>query len=431
MKTELQNYSIFPKVVPAGRSVRIRIAPRGAHAAFDPEAEYLLRFMPLQENVEPLGLEAYPSAVLRSEGGELSFERAFVGEQEHYVRIYRLPDRKVETVQLSLYSLPPDLYERRPLRGDTHAHSSYSDGKEYPDIVAANYRKAGYDFMAITDHERWEPSGIAARAFAGFPVDLRIFPGEEVHAPGNHIHIVAFGGDWSVNELFRRDKAAYRREVLALMAEREVPPGVDAFEYAACRWVFDRIREAKGLGVFVHPHWISKVYHVPDRMTERLFENAPFDAFELIGGHPQISNNLQTAFYNDARARGLRIPIVGASDSHGTINGEWFDRMYTIVFALGDGKDDIVEAVKGLYSVAVEHYEGEHYRVYGPYRLVKFAIFLLEEYFPIHDELCFEEGRLMKELACGDPEAAAALGRLSGRTAALLDSCFGTLAVKA
>jgi hypothetical protein len=52
-------------------------------------------------------------------------------------------------------------------------------------------------------------------------------------------------------------------------------------------------------------------------------------------------------------------------------------------------------------------------------------LFLLTEYFPLHDELCVEEGRLMKEYAGGDKKALEMLSLLQGRTAALMKKCWG------
>jgi hypothetical protein len=52
----------------------------------------------------------------------------------------------------------------------------------------------------------------------------------------------------------------------------------------------------------------------------RLFEQLPFDAYEIIGGfslNEPESNILQAARYNDERARGRSLPIVGVSDAHG------------------------------------------------------------------------------------------------------------------
>ena len=38
-------------------------------------------------------------------------------------------------------------------KGNTHAHTSVSDGKLAPEQLINEYKKAGYNFLAITDHE--------------------------------------------------------------------------------------------------------------------------------------------------------------------------------------------------------------------------------------------------------------------------------------
>ncbi|MEG1699039.1 MAG: hypothetical protein RR271_05385, partial [Oscillospiraceae bacterium] len=75
-------------------------------------------------------------------------------------------------------------------------------------------------------------------------------------------------------------------------------------------------------------------------------------------------------------------------------------------------------------SVAIDSYVGAHYHVHGEYRLASYAAFLLEEYFPLHQELCKEEGRLMRRLVAGDKSAANAVNALSGRCNTLLEHCF-------
>src|SRR5690606_31548705 len=105
-------------------------------------------------------------------------------------------------------------------------HSYHSDGNEAPEIVAANYRKNGFDFMALTDHHLWYPSKIAVDAYKDTPIDLKLFYGEEVHPFRNHVHMVNFGGSYSVNELFEKDPDRYYREINEIMEGLEVPEGV-------------------------------------------------------------------------------------------------------------------------------------------------------------------------------------------------------------
>ena len=51
--------------------------------------------------------------------------------------------------------------EVRWYRGNTHAHSLWSDGNDFPEMIVERYVDAGYDFLAISDHntlhtgERW------------------------------------------------------------------------------------------------------------------------------------------------------------------------------------------------------------------------------------------------------------------------------------
>jgi hypothetical protein len=424
MKHELTNYEVFPKILPADKSSTITIRPLGLHAAFDPNALYLVRFIPMDQSIEPLEYDQYPSITTHPEAGVLRFSHMFSEEQEHYIKVFKLPETETPLGTFRVFSLKPDLYALKPYRGDFHVHTCRSDGQESPAIVAANFRRHGFDFLAITDHHKWYPSQEAMDAYKDAPIDLGIFHGEEIHATDNHIHIVNFGGSYSVNELFENDDEKYRREVHVIMNNTTVPHGVNAFEYASSVWCFDRVREAGGLAIFCHPYWIPNAYHVPQKMVDLLFERKPFDAFEVIGGHEVYSNNMQTAYYNEARAKGMTIPIVGSSDAHGTEDEYWFDWFSTIVFAKDPERDSIISAVKGLYSVAVECYPGEAFRLYGPYRMVKYAQFLMYEYFPLHHALCFEEGRQMKEYACGDESAVQKLSVMHGRTAALLERCY-------
>jgi hypothetical protein len=73
--------------------------------------------------------------------------------------------------------------------------------------------------------------------------------------------------------------------------------------------------------------------------------------------------------------------------------------------------------------VAVEALPGADARAHGPFRLVRYAQFLLREIFPLHDALCDEEGSQMLAHLAGDPQAAARLAQLQGRAAAFYARC--------
>ncbi|MDD4774801.1 MAG: hypothetical protein PHZ09_14565, partial [Eubacteriales bacterium] len=369
--------------------------------------------------------------------GCLRFSHIFHGEQEQYIRIFREGKR---LVQLSVFSLHEDLAGRYPFLGDLHVHSARSDGKEAPAVVAANLRRCGYDFTVISDHHRYYPSLEAIEAYKNVSIDMNIVPGEEVHMPNNNVHIVNFGGAYSVNGLIEsspqiteRGKSekyrclstdcppvisqdAYIAEVEAIAAELELPETIERFAYASCIWAFNHIKKSGGLGIFCHPYWISDVYQIPEEFTDYLTEKAPFDAFEVLGGESYFEQNgMQTAKYYDDKEKGRRYPVVGSSDSHGTVNNPNAHVASTIIFAPENTREALIDSVKRHYSVAVDDLVKDIGLV-GDFRFVRYGAFLLRNYFPLLAELCYEEGRLMKAYVCGDEASGIELNRLKGRT---------------
>jgi predicted metal-dependent phosphoesterase TrpH len=298
-----------------------------------------------------------------------------------------------------VYALEADLFELYPYRGDLHVHTYNSDGKESPEFVAAHYRKNGFDFIAITDHGKYYPSKQAVDTFKDVDMGFRIHHGEEIHLPENGIHIVNFAGDFSINEWVADNPARYYNEVSDLEEHLVIPDGINRYQYTSGVWAFNKIREGGGLAILPHPHWIeNNMYHIGDAMIWHLFKTKLFDAFELIGGQTLQENAMQIALYHEARAKGMQIPIVGNSDSHGVLNDGWFNVAKTIVLSRSSDKKDIISAIKDMRSVALEQYKYEAFpRIYGSYRITGYVMFLLENWFPLHDELCFEEGRLMRE----------------------------------
>lgn len=421
MKTQLCYFDIYPKVVLNGKVIKVTIKPLGRHVLFDDEKQYKLHILRANDNYKGDGntfIQDY-----KSKNGIIEIEYEFNGEQEYFIKIYN--DKEQLVCDLSVYSVNKDLYDLRPYMGDLHVHSNFSDGKEAPEFVMAEYRKRGFDFATLTDHERYFPSIQAIQAYKDAPIDLLIVEGEEVHAYDNDVHILNFGGEFSVNEIYQNNKDKYYSQVDEILNKLALENNPRNFAYASCLWVFDKIKQAKGLSVFCHPHWISYSYQIPDEMIEKLFIDKNFDAFELIGGQSIQENNMQTSYYYNQKAKyNFDIPVVGNSDSHGCINSTWFNIAKTVVFAKQNEKQDIINAIKSGYSVAIENMGHDKYQCHGDYRLVAYARFLVNNYFPIHDELCFEEGRAMYDYINGVDGSLETLEFLQGRTKKLLDKYF-------
>jgi len=448
------DYDLYPKVVPADKASTVTIRPIGEHAAFHADREYKIEVYQLTKGSAwtygDVGQKTYPLVI--NEDGSVSFTHVFPEEQEHFIRIFSDGKR---IVQLSVYSVKEDLYGRYPYMGDLHMHTFRSDGRQAPAVVAANYRKFGYDFMAMTDHRAYYASLEAIRAYEDVPLDFTLFAGEEVHFHRDPVHIVNFGGRFSINGLWKNspqyqakgDDLAWRtsdgKDAPAPMTEEEfnalidarmekmadVPAGVDKRVYATCTWIFEKIREGGGLGIFAHPYWISDVFEVPEALVEHMMAEQPFDAFEVLGGENYFEQNgFQTARYYSDRIKGRNYPIVGSTDSHSSVNNENAYLARTIVFAPSMEHDALLGSIKDRYSVAVDGISKE-LRLVGEERLIRYGWFLLANYFPIHDELCFEEGRLMKIYATGSAEeradAARLLKAIYGRMDTLRQKYFG------
>lgn len=297
----------------------------------------------------------------------------------------------------NIYSLKEDLYNRRVFKGDMHVHSSGSDGAEMPEVVCASYRKEGYDYLAITDHHVYQSSVDAKKRFEEFKSGMTVFFGEEVHNNvAGLIHMVNFGGSYSVNDIIISNKDRLKKYVSEECKKQNIGDGQKAKMLVWYKWVTDEIRKSGGLSIFAHPFWyVRNYYNCPTDIIEEVFKRGYLDAFEVIGGCAPEENNMQAAMYNQMRAEGYKIPVVGSTDCH-TVHqkGEsYFATAATLCFS--ESAEQIPQAIKDMYSVAVECLPGQHENVYGSFRLTKYAWFLIRNYFPLRDGLCAASGNAM------------------------------------
>ena len=403
-------YDIWPSVVLSDAITEMTIAPIGRAFLLFEGKEYTVRIIPVNSDV-PAMREPNNQTVLTvaAHGGVVRFSHCFVGEQEYTVI---LEDGDTIKQEMAMYAVRKDLYELRPLKGDLHTHSFRSDGSSDPAELAGHHREQGYDFFALTDHNRYYPGDEIDEVYRGVRMGLCHVFGEEVHTPDSDVHIVHVGGKSSVCKQYCDDVEGYRREVDAY--EARVPATVPTQyrrRYAMAMWATDRIHEVGGLAIFAHPYWrpgYSKTYNVCDELSEIFLKSGMFDAYELVGAMSQPGVNLSVALWGDLRAEGLSIPVVGSSDVHSVYDSLNFPGHFTVCFAKENENDAIIEAVRNGMSVAVEgtgdEYE-RHYRCYGSHRLVSYAQFLLQYYFPRLQRICQGEGVAMRAYAMGEADA--------------------------
>ena len=410
-----ENYFVTPRVVRSEKFNQIKIIPRYDNARFD-RAEKIT------------GVELYPVSGLNSDhvystnpestlkwqlndDGSLSIEAFFTGEQEYSLWIktenFGHPEgaRCSRDLQFSFYALADDLYGKYPFRGDLHMHSEQSDGELSPEAMAAHGRELGFDFLAITDHGKYTPSLDACKAFEHLPSGLLVCPGEEVQLADTPVHIINFGGEFSVNEAAGNDLDRYKKEALALAEKmRSLTPGNDPFPVGAAQWAFDKIRQGNGLSIFSHCFWQRHHYMINEAITHDILKNCRFDAMEVISGHGTKnfwSNNLQSSYYGEYADK-TAIASVGCSDTHSAYLENEFGCVYTICWAENLSKNSIIENIRAGWSVAAEEMTNHLPRFYGSFRLIKYASFLRKHYFPQHDKLCAAEGILLKEVLSGN-----------------------------
>ncbi len=62
-----------------------------------------------------------------------------------------------------------EMYAQNWYKGNLHTHSLWSDGDNYPEVVAGFYKTKGYNFLAVTDHDRLQDTIRWARVPATGP----------------------------------------------------------------------------------------------------------------------------------------------------------------------------------------------------------------------------------------------------------------------
>lgn len=429
MSRSIAEYELFPRAVRLGVKTAFTLRGLGVETCMKSGEEYIIRVIPHEENISAITMEI--SDFNRYEGlnltvsadNALHFSCMFPREQIYTLKLLRVLEYggQKDLVDLRVYAAADDLWERTPMRGNTHCHACPSvDGSEDPALAAAMYRKAGFDYLAITDHHLIDGSLMAIAALQNIPHSIALYPGEEVHVPNAYIHAVNVGADFGgigLNTYYNQHKEKCDAEAAEIRKTlTDLPFGVEPQDLAWRIWISRKIHEKGGLAIAAHPFWTYQAHNTRNATLRYLTEHKLFDAMEVLGGQEpgSMEANLQIAFWNDMRADGLYMPIVGCDDAHRRHFDwrEWencFNMAYTLIFAKEPSFDGFKEAIENRFSAAVDRYDGATPHVVGTYRLTKYIVFLLEQYFPIHDELCFSEGQLIWDAYLGDEDAHEAL----------------------
>ena len=401
MLPKVNTYDIWPSVIPAGKISSMTVCANEPAFIFSEGEEFLLNIISVNIDGNYHNPDTERNFMARAVGGAIQFDFLFEGEGEHLIQLIK--DEKV-VYSFNVYSVNDDLYNLIPLKGDLHSHSCRSDGKCDPAIHAGHYREQGYDFVAITDHNRYYPGEEIDRFYEGVNTGLLRVYGEEVHSPGSSVHIVHVGGADSACSVYIQKTEEYEAQIERYM--EKVPdniPEIYKSRYAKAMWATDTIHSFGGIAIFAHPFWrpnASKAFNVCDDFAKILLKSGMFDAYELIGCMTQDDNNRSLALWSDLRIEGYNIRVVGSSDVHSIEKSSTFPNFFTVCFAKEKTNASIIESIKDGMSVAVEAVGYEYdrqYRCYAGHRLVSYSQFLLRYYFPRLQRLTAGAGVAMRD----------------------------------
>jgi hypothetical protein len=365
--------------------------------------------------------DGFEGELTADERGCLRVQSTYAVRGEHTLDVFPSPatDR---LARLHFYVASPDLYGRRPLRGDFHIHTTYSDGRQLPGEMLIRGRELGLDVAVITDHNAYQASIEAMAERKRLGLNLITMPGEEVSGP--NWHIVAINARAAIYDL--------AMEAFGLDTEEKKGrwQATAAWEYDTLLWAIDAVHEYGGRAYLAHPYWaVERGYHLPTDMYDRVLGEGVLDGLELLGDVRYPNNVRSLARYLDFRAAGHDIPIVGNSDTHGTRHV--YGCYWTLVFAEDPSPAGVLDAIAGGWSVACTTVEPmevwrrkEAMHAFGSFELVDYAYFLEEQFYPRHDALCAEEASWAYRAWRGETLPDGKMTELRERMEALYTRCW-------
>lgn len=176
-------------------------------------------------------------------------------------------------------------------KGNTHAHTTESDGDSSPEYVAQWYKAHGYDFLVISDHNVLVDPGTL-----GHLVDdsFLLIPGEEV---------TSSYGDAAVH-------------LNGLNLHELVPPRKEGTLVATLQANVDVIREHDGIPHINHPNYGWSFG------SRELAQVEGYRLLEIFNGHPSVHNQGGGGYpgmdevWDVLLTRGKRVYGIAVDDAH-------------------------------------------------------------------------------------------------------------------
>ncbi len=186
--------------------------------------------------------------------------------------------------------------DKKLLKGNLHCHTTRSDGRISPDEIIRLYKQNGYDFLAITDHRKYNYQNFAP------DVDITIIPGMEFDSTFDNtgykrcFHTVCIGPAKEDGNGYDQDQT-FARGIST--CQEEYQP------------YLDDIHAKKNLTIYAHPQWSS----TPPRYFDKL--QGDF-AIEIWNSICAIEHDMDkdAAYWDDLLGIGKKIYGVATDDCH-------------------------------------------------------------------------------------------------------------------
>jgi hypothetical protein len=210
------------------------------------------------------------------------------------------------------------------LAGDIHMHTTNSDGSYATADVIEYCRRAGLDFMALTDHNNTEQNGEI-----GKPAGITVIPGMEYTNYRGHANFLfpGLGVDFDAD-----------------------PLSADAAEMLT---VFRRAKELGALISLNHPH-------CNDCPWELGFDEPPYDLVEVWNGPMKPSEVRAVEWWHETLASGRRVAAVGGSDTHKIDPFRVYGSPTTFAYADSRSVLDILSALRAGRSFIAASPQGPY-----------------------------------------------------------------------
>jgi len=303
-----------------------------------------------------------------------------------------------ESKTVCLYCLDNEMIQLRPLKGDLHMHSIFSDGKTTPFAMVLASLGAGMDFVSVTDHDHYNGSLQAIKKVNEHDIDILALAGEEVSVGGKkdmsialgNGHILSIHANQSIEDQ-RKDSEKYEAElhdIAETLKTADIDENIDPTHYAKNIWVINKIQEAQGAAILAHPNWVYRdgKYHLHQAFYKEMLKSSHLDGVEVFGEEKvREHNNMTHLTALQTTNKHKYLAPFGNSDAHDSDHeiGERF----TILFAKEKSTSGVITAIKDGLACAIFKRANYEHQFIGRDALAQYTYFLIKEYYPKHSSL--------------------------------------------